>query len=1004
VKLIKLGVFVATGLLVGFLAKQPESAGVDIPNRMPEAAPYITAEATVFPPPYEEYWKTQNNPGQCQTCHQKIFDEWNGSMMSNSWRDPVWRGAFLLLARAVSTNGECDTPAPPDGTPKAHHNPFAKHGECVSEFDIGTQKVTLSRSGSLLDAFCSRCHMPTNYLDNIPLRTVTMDPKTGLENAPFDTRFNPTSDNHTGMAFATLDEQFRNTETGKTGIFCAICHSFAATRDTPFHNYERGGTEYVPAIGLESRSDLLPATQQDLFNVADPSKKNLGYSIGAGAFRLSPHAIVFPERFGPMAANPSPNPTDTNNSTVFGHDVPYQQVDSSKHKSYHQAMFVRAEMCAACHDVTNALPIKNKLGKWAGGFPIERTYTEWLTSRYADRPGNKFFDPKFKRDCQHCHMQQDYGQPGTAQTLYDPMGHPLPIPSEAIATDGKPRPSFTHHFVGGNAFVPRMIGKDVDNSGNVSPYPELSAFSYSSEDHSSPYSRAVWTHVERKGAYAQQQRLAWDRLRHVISLESSGPASAAAGATAPIVLTVANTGSGHDFPTGFPEGRIGWIAVHAYDLATGHELPIRDSVWNRTSIGIGSLTTEELVDPAFPRCNWKLPPGSADPYSIQFKAVASLGDGCPTLDLPYATPLNLVTNENNMPVDASGKVVDRASNPTGLVQFKDVNNDGDVFADSFLVDSRLRPMPHAGATRKVDRYSVVIPPGTRGPVAVSTAVYYQSVEAIVAQKFLGNMTDTNNNMVLEPCVLGGRCDGRKPHTEPAVVEGAPPVPMVVRNFTIAVTGAPADESAPRVGVYPAPGAARAYLDTVPKVFFSRPVTGVTATTFTLTDPTGAPVPAWVDPIGDGVWGLFANQVLLKPGATYTAHLAAGICDAATPTSCTTDGAEWKFTVALDADAAEGDTGVPLGFSGANAAPPPLPAAAPDAVPAKPARPVRGKAATPVKTGAVTPARRPARGKATAATVASPTAEPPTSPAAAPIRGSAKTPAAPPTKPAAPHSP
>jgi len=30
-------------------------------------------------------------------------------------------------------------------------------------------------------------------------------------------------------------------------------------------------------------------------------------------------------------------------------------------------------MCAACHDVTNALPIKNTAGRWAGGFPIERT-------------------------------------------------------------------------------------------------------------------------------------------------------------------------------------------------------------------------------------------------------------------------------------------------------------------------------------------------------------------------------------------------------------------------------------------------------------------------------------------------------------------------------------------------------------------------------------------------------------------------------------------------------
>ena len=67
-------------------------------------------------------------------------------------------------------------------------------------------------------------------------------------------------------------------------------------------------------------------------------------------------------------------------------------------------MFVRAEMCAACHDVTNALPITNKLGKWVGGFPIERTYTEWANSAYADRPDNKNFDPRFKRDCQSCHM------------------------------------------------------------------------------------------------------------------------------------------------------------------------------------------------------------------------------------------------------------------------------------------------------------------------------------------------------------------------------------------------------------------------------------------------------------------------------------------------------------------------------------------------------------------------------------------------------------------------
>jgi hypothetical protein len=912
VRLIKAVIFIATGLAVAALARSPRPTLADLPNRIPEAAPYVTEEAAVFPPPYEEYWQTQNHPGQCQTCHQKIFDEWNGSMMSNSWRDPVWRAAFLLLSRGVSTNGECGTPHPPDGTPKAKHNPFAVEGACASEFDIGTEKVTLSRPGSLLDAFCSRCHMPTNYLDNVPLRNVTVDPETGIESAPADTNFNPTSDNNTGIAFATLESQFRNTESGKSGIFCAVCHSYTATRDTPFHNFPRGGTEYVPAVGLQARHSLLKPMEQDIFAVADPEKRNLGYSIGAGAFRLSPHALAFPERFGPLAANAAPTPEDVNSSSVFGEMVPYQQIDSSKHQGYHQAMFVRSEMCAACHDVTNALPIKNSLGKWVGGFPIERTYTEWANSRYAERPGNKSFDPAFKRDCQSCHMQQDYGQPGTAQTLYDETGRPLPIPDEPIATDGKPRPVYTHHFVGGNALVPRLIGKAVDQSGNVSPYPELSTFSFSSSDHHSPYSRAVWTNVDKKGGYAQQGRMAWDRLRHVISMELRGPGAARPGTQVPISLTVANTGSGHNFPTGFPEGRIAWIAVHAYDLATGRELPIYDSEWKRTSIGVGGLTPEDVVDPNFPNCKWVLPAASVDPYAIQFKAVASLGDGCPTLDLPYATPINMVTNDAGLPIDESGKVIDAATNPKGLPQFRDLNQDGDLFDDSYLADTRLKPMPQPGATRKVDRYAVVVPAGTRGPIAVSTAVYYQSVEAIVAGKFLGNMVDTNHNFVLEPCVLGGRCDGRHPTTEPAVVEGSPPVPMAVRSIAIPIEGAEPEKDPPRIGIYPPAGAKRAHQDVVVKAFFSEPVVGVNAKTFTLRDASGSVIPAWVDPIGDGTWGLFSNQILLAPGGTYTARLEPGICD--TTANCTVEATEWTFTVATDADSGEGDTSIPAGFA------------------------------------------------------------------------------------------
>ena len=889
---------------------QPDESGrKDIPNRLPEAAPYVLAEAQVLAPPYNEHWEQENSPGQCQTCHRKIFDEWNGSMMSNAWRDPAWRAAFLLLARATSAHGECDTPEPPDSTPKAMHNPFANKSECSSTFDLGTHKYTLSRPGSLLDFFCSRCHMPTDYIDNVPLRNVKFDPRTGLETATGDMNFNPTSDNGTGIAFATLDSQFRNTESGKSGIICAFCHTYAETRDTPFHNYPSSTSPYKPATESKLRSDLLPPGEQDTFKVPDPARQNLGYSIGAGSFRLSPHAIVASERFGPLAATVPPTPADTYTSQIFGKTIAFGRMDPAKHKGYHQTMFLHAEMCAACHDVTNALPIKNSIGKWVGGFPIERTYTEWANSAYADRPGNASFDPRFKRDCQSCHMQQDYGQPGTAQTLYKD-GKPLPPPVDRVADEGGSlHPFFTHHFVGGNAYIPKLIGKDIDSGGNVSPYPELSAFSFSSADPKSMYSRGFWTNLERRGAYSQHARLAWERLRHVLSMDVRGPASTEAGVKVPVEITVANTGSGHNFPTGFPEGRTAWLALHAYDLATGKELPIYDNVWHRTSVGVGNLTTEEMVDPNFPGCNWRIPAGSADPYSVQFKAVATLGDGCPTLDLPYATPLNMVTDKRGLPLDKDGRVID-PSNP-GLPVFKDANNNGDLFDDSFLTDTRIKPRGRPENQQKIDRYSVLPPPGTAGPIAVSAAVYYQSFEAIVALKFLGNMADVNNNFILEPCVLGGLCDRRRPTSEPPVVEGAPPVPIVVRNFVIPVQGALTDTTRPQMGTYPQPGAGSVSQDVVPKVFLSEPIRQIANGSFTLTDSHGVRVPGEVGQIGDGAWGFFPSQVLLKAGERYTARLKSGVCDWSG--NCTTNDLAWSFNVTKDPAKASGDTTIPMGF-------------------------------------------------------------------------------------------
>jgi hypothetical protein len=907
-------ILLAAGSAAGLVAVayQPADSRDELPNRIPRPAPYDTAEARLFPPPYEKAWEGVHNPGRCATCHAKIFSEWNGSMMSNAWRDPGWRAAFLLAARQTSTAGACELPAPPDGTQPSRLNPFA-HEDCTSRFDTGTAWAATSRPGSLLDGFCSQCHMPADFVDNVPLATVGPDQPSGVEHAPLDPEFNPTSDAGTGFAFANLDSRERNTDAGRRGIFCAVCHTFADTREMPFGDSHKSGAPYPVLRGKQSRSLLLPPDRQDRAGVPDPASPTLGWAVGAGAFRLSPHAIGYPEYLGPLAAHEPGENRDAYLSGVFGQDVPPQKAELSGHEGFYQTLHERAEMCAACHDVTNPLTVKNRLGRWVGGFPIERTYTEWAGSRYADRPGNRSFNPKTKRDCQTCHMQQDYGQPGTAQTLYE-HGRPVPPRKGRVADDGPERaPAFSHHFIGGNTFVPRVAGAVVDGSGAVQPYPELSVYSFTSADEKSLYHNAWFENVTARGPITQHARLAWDRLRNVLDLDLQSPAAADPGTRVPLRVTVTNSGSGHDFPSGFPEGRVAWVAVRAFDLASGRELDLYDAHWRRTTRGVGYLTREEMPDPNFPRCRkWKLPAGSADPFAVQLKAIASLGDGCPTLDLAYATPLNLVTNADGLPIDEAGRVIDR-KNPRGLPRYRDMDGDGDLYDDAFLSDTRLRPLPHPGATALIDRYSVIIPPGVQGPVAVVAAVYYQSFEAVVAKKLLGNLADLDTDFRLEPCVLGGLCDGRTPTVEPAVVEGAPPVPMEVRSRVIDIRGGVVDSAPPAMLPWPAAGTSNVSLDAVVKAVFSEPVTGVSIDTFTLTDASGAPVSGFVDQIGDGTWAFFPHQVFLAPG-TYTARLAPGVCDF--HGNCTRGATTWSFTLGEAAGENTVSTRVPIGFPAA----------------------------------------------------------------------------------------
>ena len=47
--------------------------------------------------------------------------------------------------------------------------------------------------------------MPSNYIDNVPLQSVSIETRHRLESGHLNPNFNPTSDAGTGVAFATLE-------------------------------------------------------------------------------------------------------------------------------------------------------------------------------------------------------------------------------------------------------------------------------------------------------------------------------------------------------------------------------------------------------------------------------------------------------------------------------------------------------------------------------------------------------------------------------------------------------------------------------------------------------------------------------------------------------------------------------------------------------------------------------------------------------------------------------
>jgi hypothetical protein len=56
---------VAAVVVVGLWSTPGSARHGELPNRIPEAAPYNVTEAASAPPPYEAHWTTSNHPTLC---------------------------------------------------------------------------------------------------------------------------------------------------------------------------------------------------------------------------------------------------------------------------------------------------------------------------------------------------------------------------------------------------------------------------------------------------------------------------------------------------------------------------------------------------------------------------------------------------------------------------------------------------------------------------------------------------------------------------------------------------------------------------------------------------------------------------------------------------------------------------------------------------------------------------------------------------------------------------
>lgn len=369
--------------------------------------------------------------------------------------------------------------------------------------------------------FCLRCHLPTAHLnDDIPA--------------------NPSLEHYTSGS-ADLDQL--------EGIQCSICHRMVDPE------YEDG---ISPDRDLVVLDDLADAG-------ATVTRSETGSYI----------VDTLDERRGPFLLQDDWVDLGGNPHGAVGLDWPLQS-------PYHQ----ESALCGTCHDITNpAFTWDETVGEYVlndldtpsdlvDGFPVERTYSEWLLSDYNTATG--VYAPEFGGNktfvstCQDCHMRDITAAGGAVGGAF-------------VVRDDMP----LHDLTGANTWVPQTLP--------LHPNPVISgAFSAEGD----PFLGNDRLEAIEDGI---------ERARYM--LQNAAELSATVDGDH-LTVRVTNN-SGHKLPTGYVEGRRMWLQIEgydmggnlvyvsgAYDVATGVLTPDDDLMVYESHHGITESLANEVGLPA----------------------------------------------------------------------------------------------------------------------------------------------------------------------------------------------------------------------------------------------------------------------------------------------------------------------------------------------------------------------------------------------------------------------